>query len=293
MVEDAKSKGGTEQTVEEDLPQIIYKYRCWSRLGPDGKRIPEAFHQNILLKCEIFFASPKSFNDPFDLPKEVRYDKLTKWEKMQKLKRHRRQEDPTLGPKEVNSRARRVYKKRMWVRPEIVRLSREQDAESVGVFSATARKDSILMWSHYADSHRGFCVGFDRERLQKHLDMLTTEDQVDAPVFVIHPVTYAKVYPSPDPREADKLEQAKQIYSTKAEDWSYEREIRLMVLERTDFGLRLPDEVYSELIFGLRMCPEEKKKIAAHVRQHLPHVKIWQAAEKRREFTLEFKKYKD
>lgn len=36
----------------------------------------------------------------------------------------------------------------------------EKDKNSVGVISFTEAKDNLLMWSHYADEHRGVIVGF-------------------------------------------------------------------------------------------------------------------------------------
>lgn len=50
-------------------------------------------------------------------------------------------------------------------RPELKNLKRQVEDEinnlkSFGVVSFSKRNDSILMWSHYADSHKGFCIGF-------------------------------------------------------------------------------------------------------------------------------------
>ncbi len=39
-----------------NLPEIVYKYRCWSN----------TFHKNLLTKNEVFLSSPSVFNDPFD-----------------------------------------------------------------------------------------------------------------------------------------------------------------------------------------------------------------------------------
>ena len=44
------------QSPPKDYPQIIYKYRDW-QIG---------YHRNILTHNQIFLASPKDFNDPFD-----------------------------------------------------------------------------------------------------------------------------------------------------------------------------------------------------------------------------------
>jgi hypothetical protein len=42
--------------MKNGIPQVVYKYRDWNN----------PFHKNILLHNEIYLASPKDFNDPFD-----------------------------------------------------------------------------------------------------------------------------------------------------------------------------------------------------------------------------------
>ena len=32
---------------------------------------------------------------------------------------------------------------------------------ALGVLCLSACDNSILMWSHYADEHKGFCIGFN------------------------------------------------------------------------------------------------------------------------------------
>lgn len=44
---------------------------------------------------------------------------------------------------------------------ESTRIFNEKSNELIGVLCLTEQKDNLLMWSHYADSHRGFCVKFD------------------------------------------------------------------------------------------------------------------------------------
>lgn len=41
---------------EKDMPSILYKYRNWK----------DDYHKGLLTHNEIYFASPKDFNDPYD-----------------------------------------------------------------------------------------------------------------------------------------------------------------------------------------------------------------------------------
>mgnify|MGYP002227506002 FL=1 len=44
-----------------------------------------------------------------------------------------------------------------------------QDTVLVGCFSE--RNDSLLMWSHYADEHRGLCIGYNLHDLIKNYEL--------------------------------------------------------------------------------------------------------------------------
>ena len=41
--------------------------------------------------------------------------------------------------------------------------AKQRRCDQLGVLSLSARSDSSVMWSHYADSHRGFLIGFSTE----------------------------------------------------------------------------------------------------------------------------------
>ena len=47
--------------------RIIYKYRDWK----------DEYHKNILLKNQIYLASPKDLNDPFDCRINANFTLLT------------------------------------------------------------------------------------------------------------------------------------------------------------------------------------------------------------------------
>lgn len=77
-----------------------------------------------------------------------------------------------------------------------------------------------VLWSHYADAHRGICLGFD--------------------VNDAHPITYdaERVVPDDDwlmRDESFKIEQMKTIIYTKFAHWHYEKEMRVIcALEEKD-----------------------------------------------------------
>jgi len=74
-----------------------------------------------------------------------------------------------------------------------------------------------LMWAHYADSHKGFCVEYE----------LDTDAKGNLPAG-FHEVVYASQLPSPSILELllTPEECINRIVTTKAIEWSYEKEVR-------------------------------------------------------------------
>lgn len=97
------------------------------------------------------------------------------------------------------------------------------------------RKDSILMWSHYADSHRGVCLEIEENRSffkdviytnEKHgLDLMHATARVLAGDFVGNPIDYS------DKKFSEKM-LAPFFYKSK--DWSYEEEVRCVLSDKED-----------------------------------------------------------
>jgi hypothetical protein len=82
------------------------------------------------------------------------------------------------------------------------------------------RWDSILMWSHYADRHKGICLGFD------------VDDEIARPVeYVAAPKMVGNMMVAD--RADFKLDEGEAIVSrwleTKFVGWSYEEEVRVHV----------------------------------------------------------------
>ena len=62
----------------------------------------------------------------------------------------------------------------------------------LGIYSFAGSHKNILIWSHYANSHSGFVVGFHREKLQRVCSMSYTEFQK---LMVLLPVEYSSEFP--------------------------------------------------------------------------------------------------
>jgi len=98
-----------------------------------------------------------------------------------------------------------------------------EKSKSWGVYSLSQSYDDELLWAYYADSHRGFCVEYDLEKLKEY--KIETEPAVN--------VEYQDEIPvisSLDVLQMDKYRNVlqKKLMGTKSKRWKHENEIRII-----------------------------------------------------------------
>lgn len=153
-----------------ELPAVLYKYMPVKR----GK---------IFDDWLIRFTQPGALNDPFEMrphiagystPEEVREIASRRWEEYARERYETmagaRTKDDKPIPFDV-FRARIEPHRVAQIEAALLR-SPEYNAQmaahieelmnrNIGVLSLCEHADSLLMWSHYGDSHRGFVIAFD------------------------------------------------------------------------------------------------------------------------------------
>lgn len=177
----------------------------------------------------------------------------------------------------------------------------KQRLETVGVVSLSSRRDSLLMWSHYADSHHGYCLCFDRERFPKSLICRPVIYSRQFPDVRLDEITFERgIHLARGVKRHHRMADAATtivplrdpvllhvIYS-KAEHWAYEQEWRILV-EGGGSELRHPGPL-REVIFGMR-CSAEMKALIVDAVSHGTggrDVQFFQAVGVPREFGLAF-----
>jgi hypothetical protein len=150
------------------------------------------------------------------------------------------------------------------------------------LLSVSKTAQNTVMWSHYADKHKGVVIGVDFDKL-----------------FKIYSVNYSQDRPRLNILHDFTPKISWEIVSTKSVDWSYEKEFRVPFDDATlkvfaqqdltylkDFNgkptwfLRLNPESIREVVFGL--YTEDGLKIAIKkliARPELQNVKLYQAKE--------------
>jgi hypothetical protein len=92
----------------------------------------------------------------------------------------------------------------------------ERASQIYAVMCLSERRDSLLMWGHYADRHRGIVIGFDR-----FSDVFAPLRSVD---YVQDRVEFNPDWALNSPQELGDFTQ--RIIFSKNEEWKYEAEMR-------------------------------------------------------------------
>lgn len=143
--------------------------------------------------------------------------------------------------------------------------------------------DGVLMWSHYADSHRGFLIGFDSEDP-------SIRNRKDGERYLLE-VKYTDQRPRFETLEGFSREQ---LFCTKSKEWTYESEWQLF--DKTShadvsdpFSLfKFDPAAVREVILGARMQKGVRTQILAILaRPDYLHVNVRQAELHRSEYRVE------
>jgi hypothetical protein len=220
------------------VPAQLYKYQSGSIASITN-----------LSAGKIWFSDPTRFNDPFDCALRIGEEELSF--DAYKAEEEKLLADMNVSPADLQAiRAVPIEERHRLVAPVIHRKVDEglDLIQGVSCFSATPY--DLLMWGHYGDGHRGFCLEFDTEK--------------DKPLFSkAKQVKYShdRISLKMDRIIAGDLAHMLELLLLKAKCWEYEQEWRVLHTEKnTLFGYDRAS--LSRVIFGARM-PEDQQLVIA------------------------------
>lgn len=112
-----------------------------------------------------------------------------------------------------------------WVPKEWWMEKEENDALNLrnGTWLCSMSKvyDSLLMWSHYCYNHKGVCIGLDIDKVMQSVPPMFGTLYLEPLVIE---VKYRDIIERPDGHH-----NAFYQWETKAKDWQYEKEVRLVM----------------------------------------------------------------
>lgn len=159
----------------------------------------------------------------------------------------------------------------------------KQRSESLGALCFCRTWQNSLLWSHYADSHRGICLVFERAKGEDLQRVQYSKKRVAIPIGDLKDMA----------KNSTIVAALTKSYTVKSPAWRYEQETRILVeLSTCDIGqgsyfLALPKEMIRGCILGLRCntSPEYIRHIFKLT--GIKRAQIWRAKKGNEGFSLE------
>lgn len=274
-------------------PKTLYKYT-----SADTARM-------VLTARKLRYQSPLNYNDPFDSQWDALwFDRTPAYVKKERAKLDRALRDPSTWPSDMDpefraelaaelsqinalptererKRERNTFLNARAERPEIRAAAKEYVLDlrqRMRVLCLCESDRSMLMWSHYADLHRGVVIGFDAEKYEQacHRPFEQVTYSAALPMlFDADAYARAMIFGLPTPT----LKDYRPLFLTKSQCWEYEREWRFAwvapkgtVGEHQDFDL--PPDALVEVVFGCRTDPRAMEELTELARAIQPTVRV-------------------
>lgn len=259
--------GATMKTVT-----MIYKYRNWNNNN----------HQKILTEFELFCASPKSFNDPFDAKIFFDFENMSD-EDYEKYK------EKLIGNLSFSSKGlsytKEFLNQYLNDKNAIKKASQKVEIDAadnrMGIISFSTDINNILLWSHYAQNHCGFAVGFDKVKIENS-NLLGAGGMVQYSLDNNHPIV-------------NPIDDNNSFWNrtfVKSNDWKYESEYRILRIFREKLSpndskrkVQFDPELINEVCLGMEINDSDKKLIIEICNNH--KIPVYQMSKVPRKFEIE------
>ncbi len=253
---------------QKKVPSRLYKFESCK-----GRSLENLRNQSI------YFGSPKTFNDPYDCAMAPTFPPLSDEQTeafrsallrgplnqdisnlFQATPKDQLREHLTLGAQKAINDAAEMFLK-------------------FGISCFSESNNDLLMWSHYGDKHRGFCLEFNTAY---------------KPFDKVIKVNYSKEMPRMSANFLLEIEgkdtELMSLCSTKSKSWSYEKEWR--VLHKSAETLYAYDPLcLTGIYFGSKISNENIEIICKILHQKNPHIHFWNGRRSLNEFKIEFEKF--
>ena len=258
----------------KNIPPKLYKFQSF-----ESKYSIENLRDN-----QIWFSKPERLNDPFDCATPTVFIDTDNEEVMANFLENfsfakLRKEGKTELIEKLKSQHFQNGKPDQKLLIEADKLFREYSQAQIdiyrhtGVACFTTELKSILMWSHYADGHKGFCLELDTKYLSERL------------IEVIYSGSYPTLSPEDWYKAPHRL--IEPLY-TKSNDWAYENEWRFIKKKGNSVYTYNP-KALTAIYFGCSASSENINKILTLPAKSA--ARLYQMRPSSTEFKLEYVPY--
>lgn len=250
--------------------RFLYKY-----LAPDSLSV-----RSLIVDSKIWLASPSSFNDPFEMAAAIDFEG-TPSQKINALKLMAK--NVGIKGSERHKRAQMAYQENKFREISDIYKS-NANRFGVACFSRAGARN-LLMWSHYADSHKGFCFIFH------------VPSSIDELIRCL-PVTYSDDYQTINWLKRPGLQtKLGEILYRKSTAWRYEMEYRRVEYEGAESLCSINPRGVIAVVLGTKASSREEQNLIGLLQERrdkgLPSVKVFRSVLAHRKYRLELKRATD
>ena len=203
---------GDSKEREQVYEEIGYYYQCCAPASLYKYYPDDQLHLKSVTNNQIWYSAPCNFNDVFDC--DITIDDQKVFNKALKLFPDNRAVRP-------GSKIWKEFRATMKQQLQLLKTEFDRLKDTTGVSCFSESEDSLLMWAHYANNHRGICVEYDLLEINNIL------------MFTAIPVIYSGEricfdFFDPQSIEKDTLKLFIQSLTSKSPEWNYEKEWRII-----------------------------------------------------------------
>ena len=215
------------QTRNQALEQVGYYYQYCAPAFLYKYYRDQSLNLDSVMSNKMWYSAPCNFNDAFDC--DVAIDEQAIFNNILPL---------ISGGRAIRKGSPKwiQYKGSLHKQIKILQKLFANQKISMGITCLSEAPDSILMWSHYANNHRGFCVSYNLLALNQKLQfsavpVLYTQDRV-----CLHSISLDQ-----DKLSKETMSLFIKSITSKSTDWSYEKEWRI-IQDETACGPKWDDK---------------------------------------------------
>jgi hypothetical protein len=159
---------------------------------------------------------------------------------------------------------------------EQLEQTKQNHRKKIGIFCVANTPKNLLMWAHYADSHKGFAL---------EIDISLLDD-----IFFPFKVEYEKKIPSMEylKNNSDFL---KKWVLTKSIHWKYEKERRMVIKDcSTQRKIQFPKQAFSKVFWVINVDITQRDKIMSQMRANGFNTQFYQEKFNPKGYQILFKK---
>lgn len=244
-----------DRLKEHIFPHLLFRYMAFSDLA-----------LSTIAENYLWFSNADDLNDPFEVSDIFQKDFSN--EEIENFLQHNFTRMLAKAPEgsearstiekmisnaiEMNETQKRFLQNAMQMYMKHIH-EHKVDQASICCFSVDSTVP--LLWSHYANGHKGLCVVYDSTKLVNEKTQLLEVEYAGEP----------KIFPYMQRRQQYtdsarfQLEFSQAVFGQKSKDWAYEQEFRL--LSHSSGRNDIPSNAIVGVVLGAKMSDVEKSKV--------------------------------